>query len=80
MANNIINIEDRKNCRRSRSKSGSRRQMERCVFCWQLTDVPKNAPISWRKYYVQGQGQLCKNCYYELFKQGVFSGEDNVNS
>ena len=55
-------------------------EMERCVLCWRLTNVPKNTPISKRKYYVQGQGQLCENCYYELFKQGVFSGEDNMNT
>ncbi len=65
--------------RRSRIGGNRRKQMDRCVLCWQLTDVPKNTPISWRKYYVQGQGQLCENCYYELFKQGVFSGEDNAD-
>ena len=54
--------------------------MERCVLCLQLTSIPQNPPISQRKYYVQGQGQLCAKCYYELCKQGAFFGEDNVNS
>lgn len=79
MANNIINL-DRKRNRRSRADSTHGMKMERCVLCLQLTSVLKNTPISQRKYYVQGQGQLCAKCYYELCKQGAFFGEDNVNS
>lgn len=79
MANNIINI-DRRSCGQSHLDGARRKLMDRCVLCWRLTNVPKNTPISPRKYYVQGQGQLCENCYYELFKQGVFSGEDNMNT
>ena len=55
-------------------------KMKRRVLCLQLTSVLENTPISQRKYYVQGQGQLCAKCYYELCKQGAFFGEDNVNS
>ena len=79
MANNIINL-DRKRNRRSLADSAHGMKMERCVLCWHLTNVPQNTPISKRKYYVQGQGRLWENCYYELFKQGVFSGEDNMNT
>ena len=79
MANNIIDL-DRKRNRRSRANSARWEKMDRCVLCWRLTNVPKNTPISKRNYYVQGQGKLCENCYYELFKQGVFSGEDNMNT
>lgn len=79
MANNIINL-DRKRNRRSRADSAHGMKMERCVLRWHLTNIPQNTPISKRKYYVQRQGQLCENCYYELFKQGVFSGEDNMNT
>lgn len=79
VANNIINL-DRKRNRRSRADSARGMKMDRCVLCLQLTNVPQNTPISLRKYYVQGQGQLCAKCYYELCKQGAFFGEDNVNS
>ena len=79
MANNIINL-DRKRKRRSRANSARWEKMDRCVLCWHLTNVPQNTPISQQKYYVQGQGQLCAKCYYELCKQGAFFGEDNVNS
>lgn len=79
MANNIINL-DRKRNRRSRADSAHGMKMKRGVLCLQLTSVLKNTPISQRKYYVQGQGQLWAKCYYELCKQGAFFGEDNVNS
>lgn len=55
------NINMRKQSDWRTKASGSRRkQMERCVLCWRLTNVPKNTPISKRNYYVQGQGQLCE--------------------
>ena len=47
-------------------------EMERCVLCWRETDVPKDTPVSQRKYYLEGQGQLCAKCYYELYGAGVF--------
>ena len=47
-------------------------EMERCVLCWRETDVPKDTPVSRRRYYLEGQGQLCAKCYYELYGAGVF--------
>ena len=47
-------------------------EMERCVLCWELTDVPKDTPVNRRRYYLEGQGQLCAKCYYELYGAGVF--------
>lgn len=47
-------------------------EMERCVLCWELTEVPKDTPINLRRYYLEGQGQLCAKCYYELYGAGVF--------
>lgn len=56
------NINMRKQSDWRTKASGSRRkQMERCVLCWCLSNVPKDTPIAKRKYYVQGQGQLCEN-------------------
>lgn len=46
--------------------------MERCVLCWRETDVPKDTPVNRRRYYLEGQGQLCAKCYYELYGAGVF--------
>ena len=42
---------------------------ERCVLCWEITDVPKRMPIHLRENYIEGQGQLCRNCYYRLIRQ-----------
>ena len=47
-------------------------EMERCVLCWGETDVPKDTPVNRRRYYLEGQGQLCAKCYYELYGAGVF--------
>lgn len=44
---------------------------ERCVLCWELTDVPTDMPIDQRQYYLEGQGQLCARCYYELYGADV---------
>jgi hypothetical protein len=42
---------------------------EICVVCMQTTSVKKGEPITHRFTYVEGVGQLCYNCYRELFKQ-----------
>ena len=60
MANNIINL-DRKRNRRSRADSTHGMKMERCVLCLQLTSVLKNTPISQRKYYVKDRDSFARN-------------------
>ncbi len=42
--------------------------MEKCVICHKNVNVNKNVHIGKRKYYVQGAGQLCENCYKKLYK------------
>ncbi len=58
MADNI-NMRKQSDCR-TKASGSRRKQMERCVLCWRLTNVPKNTPISKRNYYVQGQGSSVK--------------------
>lgn len=41
---------------------------ERCVLCGGLTEVLKNQPVSERKYYMEGAGQLCRECYREVYE------------
>lgn len=73
----INNINMGKQCRgSSQPDSVHEEDRERCVLCWRLTDVPKSTPISQRKAYVQGAGQLCESCYYALLKEGTFSCEE----
>ncbi len=46
---------------------------DRCVCCGKDSGVPHETPIVDRKYYVQGSGQLCGECYIELY---VHKSED----
>lgn len=39
---------------------------ERCVLCGVVTDVPVQMPVSERKCYIPGAGQLCRDCW-ELY-------------
>lgn len=40
---------------------------ERCVLCGAVTDVPVQMPVSERKCYIPGAGQLCRDCCRELY-------------
>ncbi len=40
---------------------------DKCVCCGSDTGVPKSTPLAERKYYIKGSGQLCSNCYFELY-------------
>lgn len=40
---------------------------ERCVLCGAVTDVPRQQPVSERKCYVPGAGQLCEKCCIDLY-------------
>ena len=39
---------------------------ERCVLCNKMTAVPQNLNIDLRQGYIEGAGQLCKQCFCEL--------------
>lgn len=54
---------------RCRVKQAKIDTYERCVLCWEITDVPKRLPINLRENYIEGQGQLCRDCYYQLISQ-----------
>jgi len=40
----------------------SPKEMERCVICGRVTDVPVGLPISKRKTYMPTAGHLCEDC------------------
>ena len=40
---------------------------ERCVVCGAMTDVPQFLPIENRSCYVEGCGQICRQCYRKLY-------------
>lgn len=75
MENNIMGNSiktGRQHCGRDQSGDARSERMERCVLCWRMTDVPKTMPVARRKGYIEGAGQLCKSCCYELLKSGAF--------
>jgi hypothetical protein len=42
---------------------------ERCIIpnCKKITTIRKNTNIRLREYYVEGAGQLCKQCYEKIY-------------
>jgi uncharacterized protein with PIN domain len=40
---------------------------ERCVSCNTIIAINKSTPIKERLYYVQGSGQLCRDCHEEVY-------------
>ena len=43
------------------------KNLQRCVLCGAVTDVPVQMPVSERKCYIPGVGQLCRDCCRELY-------------
>ena len=41
---------------------------EFCDICGEETNVPKDRPISKRRYYVEAAGQLCRRCFYDSYR------------
>ena len=46
----------------------SEKKQERCVLCGKMTEYTKDKPISERKGYIEGSGQLCRTCFAELYE------------
>jgi uncharacterized protein with PIN domain len=42
-------------------------EFEHCTQCNSITKVRKDTQIEERVRYVEGSGQLCKVCYYEIY-------------
>lgn len=51
---------------------------EICIRCGRETEYDVSTPITARRYYVEGSGQLCHLCYQELYgvapSLGISSG------
>ena len=45
--------------------------IEHCVVCRSVTEYTKETPISERIGYVEGAGQLCQDCYKDLYLKGT---------
>ena len=40
---------------------------ELCIRCGKPTPYDINTPITVRRYFVEGAGQLCEECFYILY-------------
>lgn len=52
---------------KKKQKLRNDKEMEYCVLCKKLTNIEKKTPIGERKYYVETSGQLCADCYAEVY-------------
>lgn len=44
-----------------------RTQFESCVVCEKMIVVPIYQTVQTRSYYIEGAGQLCEDCYADLY-------------
>lgn len=44
--------------------------IEKCIHCNKPTPYDINYPITQRRYYIDGSGQLCQSCYEVLYVRG----------
>ena len=44
-------------------------ELESCVIpgCRKILNIKKNTPIDLRRFYVEGVGQLCEDCYNRIY-------------
>ena len=42
-------------------------EKELCIRCGNPTPYHPNTPITLRRFFVEGSGQLCERCFYELY-------------
>lgn len=40
---------------------------DKCVICGADTGIAQNTPVAERKRYISGCGQLCRDCYFDLY-------------
>lgn len=51
-------------------------QRDRCVLCGKETQEEAYTNITQRLGYIEGGGQLCSNCYYEVYLE---PGRSKIN-
>jgi len=51
----------------SRENSLKQKDLDSCVICKEETPYTFSTHIDEREHYVQGAGQLCSRCHFELY-------------
>lgn len=44
-------------------------EKEKCVLCDKETEYTKDIHIDYRLHYIEGVGQLCSECYDDIYKE-----------
>ena len=44
---------------------------ELCVRCGKETEYDINTPVTVRRYYIEGSGQVCEACFQDLYSYEV---------
>jgi len=42
-------------------------ERERCIRCGVETEYNVSTPVTVRRWYIEGSGQLCEECYFTLY-------------
>lgn len=50
---------------------------ELCVICHKETPYTFDTPIDQRRYYYEGVGQLCRDCYREIVEEEEYGARTN---
>lgn len=52
---------------KEKKEKKEKEEIEECVVCHKKTEYLKSTPIDQRKYYVEGCGQLCEDCFDGIY-------------
>ena len=54
-------------------------EKEKCVRCGKETAYDQSTPITMRRWYVEGAGQLCEACWRKLWltKEEIKDGKES---
>lgn len=50
----------------NQEKYSRHQAMETCVLCGKATDITRETPVDERFGYIEGAGQLCRECFKQL--------------
>ena len=49
----------------------SDKKYEQCICCHKTLNIPLDVEIEFRPFYIEGAGQLCYDCYQELYVRNI---------
>ena len=55
-------------------------KIERCVCCGKSIGYDKSVNITKREHYIEGCGQLCRDCYFKLYIRPDPSGVPKISN